>query len=79
MKDGQPLEASTKNVQSVDGKKRFKLEVSNVTTADIGQYGVTAVGKKCETSASFSLNVTATELWDSGYMQEVSHHLSTYE
>lgn len=61
-KDGQPLEASTKNVQSVDGKKRFKLEVSNVTTADVGQYGVTVVGKKCETSASFSLNVTATEL-----------------
>lgn len=62
MKDGQPLESSTKNAQSVEGKKCFKLEVLNVTTADVGQYGVTVVGKKCETSASFSLNVTATEL-----------------
>lgn len=62
MKDGQPLEESTKYVQSIDGKKRFKLEISNVTAADVGQYAVKLSGKKSETSASFSLNVTLTEL-----------------
>lgn len=62
MKDGQPLEASGKISQTVDGKKTFKLEIGNVSSADIGQYGIKVAGKKNETLASFSLNVVATEL-----------------
>ena len=59
-KDGQPLEESTKVVPSSDGKRKFKLEINNLNAADVGQYGVKLTGKKVETSASFSLNVTTT-------------------
>ncbi len=62
MKDGQPIEESTKHVQTIDGKKRFKLEISNLTVADVGQYAVKLSGKKSETTASFSLNVIVTDL-----------------
>lgn len=62
IKDGQPLEASAKINQIVDGKKSFKLEISNVSAADIGQYGIKVAGKKNETLASFSLNVVTSEL-----------------
>lgn len=64
MKDGQPLEATTKYVQTGDGKKRFKLEIPNLTATDIGQYSVKVAGKQLETQASFSLNVTVSELWE---------------
>ena len=59
-KDGVPLEESTKVVLSSDGKRKFKLEINNLNATDIGPYGVKLTGKKVETSASFSLNVTAT-------------------
>lgn len=62
VKDGQPIVASSKNVLTAEGEKSFKLEVCNVTAADIGQYGVTVAGKKNQTSAFFSLNVAATEI-----------------
>jgi hypothetical protein len=62
MKEGQPLEATTKYVQTSDGKKRFKLEIPNLTVTDIGQYGIKVTGKKSETQASFSLNVPVSEL-----------------
>jgi uncharacterized cupredoxin-like copper-binding protein len=58
IKDGQPLEESTKIVQSSDGKKKFKLEIQNLSATDVGQYAVKFAGKKTETTASFSLNVT---------------------
>jgi len=57
-KDGVPLEESTKVVLSSDGKRKFKLEINNLNATDIGPYGVKLTGKKIETSASFSLNVT---------------------
>lgn len=62
MKEGQPLEATTKYVQTSDGKKRFKLEIPNLTVTDIGQYSIKVTGKKSETQASFSLNVPVSEL-----------------
>lgn len=57
MKDGAPLEESAKFVHSSDGKKNFKLEITNVTVADVGQYSLKIAGKKSESAASFSLNV----------------------
>ena len=62
MKDGQPLEASAKINQTAEGKKGFKLEITNISATDIGQYGIKIAGKKNETLASFSLNVVASEL-----------------
>ena len=56
-KDGQPLEESSKLVQSSDGKRKFKLEIPNATAIDVAQYGVRLAGKKTESYASFSLNV----------------------
>ena len=61
-KDGQPLEEATKIIQSSDGKRKFKLEIPNVTAADVGQYGFRVAGKKNESYASFSLNVILSEV-----------------
>ena len=54
---------STKMGQSSpDGKKRFQLEIPNVSVADVGQYGIRVAGKKNESSAAFSLNVVAVDV-----------------
>ena len=80
MKEGQPLEATTKYVQTGDGKKRFKLEIPNLTVTDIGQYSVKVAGKKSETQASFSLNVTISELWSAvaPYLRWMKQRANTF-
>ena len=41
----------------MDGKKKFKFEISNCSPLDAGQYTAKAEGKKAETVAAFALNV----------------------
>jgi hypothetical protein len=64
LKDGKPVDEQSSKYQFVqDGKRKFKFEVTNCGSSDIGQYTAKAEGKKGETTAAFSLNVvTAGEL-----------------
>ncbi|GLH11531.1 Titin, partial [Gryllus bimaculatus] len=58
LKDGKPVDEESSKYQFVqDGKKKFKFEILNCTTSDVGQYTAKALGKKGETMAAFALNV----------------------
>nr|CAD7400060.1 unnamed protein product [Timema poppensis] len=58
LKDGKPVDETSSKYQFVqDGKKKFKFEITNCNSLDVGQYTAKAVGKKGETTAAFSLNV----------------------
>jgi hypothetical protein len=58
LKDGKPVDEQSSKYQFVqDGKRKFKFEVINCSTSDIGQYTAKAEGKKGETTAAFSLNI----------------------
>nr|CAD7393158.1 unnamed protein product [Timema cristinae]CAD7428848.1 unnamed protein product [Timema monikensis] len=61
LKDGKPVDETSSKYQFVqDGKKKFKFEITNCNSLDVGQYTAKAVGKKGETTAAFSLNVCPT-------------------
>ncbi|PSN48991.1 hypothetical protein C0J52_03867 [Blattella germanica] len=58
LKDGKPVDEQSSKYQFIqDGKKKFKFQINNCTTADVGQYTAKAEGKKGETTAAFALNV----------------------
>ncbi|KAG8238874.1 hypothetical protein J437_LFUL018785 [Ladona fulva] len=61
LKDGKPVdEESSKYKFTMDGKKKFKFEITNCSAIDVGQYTAKAIGKKGETMAAFALNVCST-------------------
>lgn len=58
LKDGKPIkETGSKYNFTADGKC-YTLKIQNCTSSDIGQYQAKAIGKKSETFAAFSLNVS---------------------
>lgn len=61
LKDGKPIEESSARYNlTMDGNK-YNIEIVSCSVADSGQYQAKAIGKKGETFAAFSVNVSSTE------------------
>lgn len=61
LKDGKPIEESSPRYKlTIDGNK-YNIEIVSCSVSDIGQYQAKAIGKKGETFAAFSVNVSSTE------------------
>ena len=57
-KDGKPIdESDSKYKFTLDGKKKYKLEIPNSLLNDIGMYSVKVTSKKGESTAAAALNI----------------------
>lgn len=58
LKDNKPVDEKSPKYQfTMDGSKKFKFEITNCQSTDVGQYTAKAEGKKSEAVAAFALNV----------------------
>jgi len=62
LKDNKPIEEKSSKFQFImDGSKKFKFEISNCRSTDVGQYVAKAEGKTAEAVAAFALNVLSVD------------------